>query len=217
VVYAVRLLQDFFTKMVVSQDEEGIVQISETMISRNSGGIPGPVDLRRLEEIENMLSKGRLSSAAEHIKTHIEAQKPDPIGGSIAAYYLLTRQRDLDALGNLSDRMLAYESLSDSQIIRAAYLVATKRDGELSGVIQKALELGPPVYEPWLEYLAGRVDQLKPPPDPARVRLLKARVRLPKEMTARAVPGSLWSAWLPPTMTVGGTIEPEEVNPPKVN
>lgn len=155
--------------------------------------------MRQVELVEQLASTPYLHAAEPLARELIANQATPPVAATLGAYLLLRLGYATD-LDDVTQRLTTdYAQLSDGHVLRAEHLASVGRLADAEMCIERALEVGAPIFGEGITRLLDGV---------AQFRNTHSQARLIHAIHARYAHGSLFSAWHPPQMTRGQLLVP---------
>jgi len=198
-VFALALLPDHITTVVVQIRADGLPQLYQYMPAMDADESSHPDMVRRHELIQRISLSTRLDAGYDIAQDLLDAEHIDPLAGCLGAYLLLRMGR-AEELGVAVDKLRdMFSEISDVHVIAAEFEAARGRQDRAELAIERAFQVGVPVTGEGLARLLDAVGVY---------RINHPSARLVSLMQERHVDDSLWAAWTPDSLISGGELVP---------
>jgi uncharacterized caspase-like protein len=187
------------TLVVVILTPEGVPGIFEFIPPRAPTAEVDLPFMRQVELVEQLAGTPYLHQAEPLARDLIATRPTPPVAATLGAYLLLRLGHAAD-LDDVTQRLTVdYEELSDGHVLRAEHLASVGRVADAEACIERALEVGAPIFGEGITRMLDGV---------AQFRNTHRRARLISAIHDRYLHGSLFSAWHPPKINRGDLLVP---------
>jgi hypothetical protein len=183
------------TELVIHRDAEGALQINLCAPRALDPRGRSAETLERLGGAQRDVVNSEGHSARVRLKELAEPVIDDPIGATLAAYFLTIDRRTKELASAAADLTERFPELPDGYVLRALAAEIAGDDQAALCAYHCALDRGLPVLLPFLDYLWDGVEAARKQPL-KKIDLDKTRFgKLLREARKSRVPYQLWSVW----------------------